>query len=34
MSITGLDEVEARAGLGAAAEPIPAGADFYWRLPS
>jgi predicted DsbA family dithiol-disulfide isomerase len=33
VSVTGLDEAQARAGLAAAAEPIPAGADFYWRLP-
>jgi hypothetical protein len=33
IAVTGLDEMEARAGLTAAAEPIPAGADSYWRLP-
>ncbi len=31
MAIAGLHEDEARAALAAAAEPIPAGAEFYWR---
>jgi 2-hydroxychromene-2-carboxylate isomerase len=33
VAITGLSDEEARGGLKQAAEPIPAGADFYWRLP-
>jgi predicted DsbA family dithiol-disulfide isomerase len=33
MAITGLHEADARAALAAAAEPIPSGADFFWRLP-
>ena len=33
MAITGLHEADARAALAEAAEPIPAGADFYWRRP-
>jgi 2-hydroxychromene-2-carboxylate isomerase len=34
MAITGLHEAAARAALAQAAEPIPSGADFYWRRPS
>jgi hypothetical protein len=33
IEITGLEEMKARAALAAVAEPIPAGADLYWRLP-
>lgn len=31
MAITGLSEAAARAALARAGEPIPSGADFYWR---
>jgi 2-hydroxychromene-2-carboxylate isomerase len=31
MAITGLHEAAARTALAKAAEPIPSGADFYWR---
>ena len=31
MAITGLREADARAALARAGEPIPSGADFYWR---
>jgi predicted DsbA family dithiol-disulfide isomerase len=31
MAITGLGEAAARAALARAGEPIPSGADFYWR---
>jgi 2-hydroxychromene-2-carboxylate isomerase len=34
MAIAGLDEGVARAALAQAGEPIPAGADFYWRRPA
>lgn len=34
IAITGLSEPKARAALSKAAEPIPSGADLYWRLPS
>jgi 2-hydroxychromene-2-carboxylate isomerase len=34
MAITGLGETHARAALARVAEPIPSGADFFWRLPS
>jgi predicted DsbA family dithiol-disulfide isomerase len=34
MAITGLDASDARAALARTAEPIPAGADFYWRRAS
>jgi predicted DsbA family dithiol-disulfide isomerase len=34
VAITGLGEAHARAALGRVADPIPSGADFYWRLPS
>jgi 2-hydroxychromene-2-carboxylate isomerase len=34
MAITGLHEADARAALAAAGEPIPSGADFFWRRPS
>ena len=33
MAITGLGEAAARAALARAGEPIPSGADFYWRRP-
>ncbi len=33
VEITGLGEATARAELATVAEPIPAGADLYWRLP-
>jgi 2-hydroxychromene-2-carboxylate isomerase len=33
MAITGLHEDDARAALAQAGEPIPSGADFYWRRP-
>jgi hypothetical protein len=33
MAITGLHEADARAALTRDAEPIPSGADFYWRRP-
>jgi predicted DsbA family dithiol-disulfide isomerase len=31
MAIVGLDEADARAALAEAGEPIPSGADFFWR---
>jgi predicted DsbA family dithiol-disulfide isomerase len=31
MAITGLHEADARAALTRAAEPLPSGADFFWR---
>lgn len=31
IAITGLDSASARAALARAGQPIPAGADFYWR---
>jgi 2-hydroxychromene-2-carboxylate isomerase len=34
MAITGLHEAPARAALAQAGEPIPSGADFYWRRAS
>jgi 2-hydroxychromene-2-carboxylate isomerase len=34
IAITGLGSAHARAALARAAEPIPAGADLYWRLPT
>ncbi len=34
MAITALHEPDARAALAATAEPLPSGADFFWRLPS
>jgi 2-hydroxychromene-2-carboxylate isomerase len=34
MAITGLHEGAARAALAKAGEPIPAGADFFWRRPT
>jgi predicted DsbA family dithiol-disulfide isomerase len=33
MAITGLHGADARAALAQAGEPIPSGADFYWRRP-
>jgi predicted DsbA family dithiol-disulfide isomerase len=33
MAIAGLHEAEARAALAEVAEPIPSGADFFWRRP-
>jgi 2-hydroxychromene-2-carboxylate isomerase len=34
MAITGLHEAKARAALAEIAEPIPSGADFFWRRPT
>ena len=33
-AVTGLDPAGARAALGRVARPLPAGADFYWELPT